>query len=71
MNNHADIVLAALIANAEGCEDSNGWRDVYLDNARPVEMNDKVFRAALATLSKRGVYRPHDGFAFGAVKVGA
>lgn len=63
-------VLAALRANAEGCTE-NGWRNVYLDNALPAGMSDKSFRSHLAALSKVGLYRPIDGYAFGDVKVEA
>ena len=65
-NNHG-IVLQALRANAEYSE--NGWLVVYLDNARPAGMSDKVFRAALAQLSKRELYKVIDGFAWGKVKM--
>lgn len=61
-------VLAALREKSES-DAEPGWRDVYLDNARPPGMDDKQFRAALASLARRGQYRPIDGFAFGSVKM--
>jgi hypothetical protein len=66
-------VLAALRAHAESAEivslDGSRWRSVYLDNARPSDMNDKSFRAHLAVLSRAGFYSPFDGYAFGDVKM--
>jgi len=47
----------------------DGWRSVYLDNARPSGMSDKTFRSHLATLAKAGLYRVVDGYAFGDVKM--
>lgn len=65
---NAEQVLSALRNNSEGCTE-NGWKDIYLDNAIPTGMNDKVFRAALATLSKQGLYKVVDGYAWGRVKM--
>ena len=59
-------VLANLRNNAENVD--NGWGDVYLDNAIN-GMNDKEFRACLASLSKQGLYKVVDGYAWGRVKV--
>ena len=70
MNSNVATVLNNLRKFAEGCE-SNGWRDVYLDNARPEHMTDKTFRACLASLAKQGLYKPLDGYAFGMIKMGA
>lgn len=61
-------ILQALRAAAES-DAAPGWRDVYLDNARPSDLNDKQFRAALVSLSKRGLYKPLDGYAFGMVRM--
>ena len=58
-------VLALLRENTE----SSGH--VYLDNARPDGMSDKSFRSHLAALSKAGLYRPIDGYAWGEVKTEA
>jgi hypothetical protein len=60
-------VLEALCRKAEGCS-RDEWRDVYLDNARPVGMSDKSFRSHLAALAKAGFYKPVDGFAWGEVR---
>ena len=62
-------VLCSLRNNVEG-NNENGWKMVYLDNARPKDMNDKQFRGCLAALSKMGVYKVVDGYAWGKVKVG-
>lgn len=59
-------VLNALRANVES---GGEWGSVYLDNAHPAGMNDKQFRACLAVLSKAGLYRVVDGYAFGDVKM--
>lgn len=57
------------LRKASESDAGDGWRDVYLDNARPEGMNDKTFRSHLSALSKAGMYRPIDGYAFGAVKM--
>lgn len=67
METNANQVLNSLRKYVEN--KNNGWGEVYLDNARPIGMNDKVFRANLAVLSKLGLYRPVDGYAFGDVKL--
>lgn len=65
--NRVAQVLISLRKHAETIE--NGWGEVYLDNARVADINDKQFRACLASLSERGQYRVIDGFAFGRVKM--
>lgn len=63
-------VLAALRANSEDRYALPGtWTLVYLDNARPKDMSDKVFRANLGQLAKQKLYRVVDGYAWGEVKV--
>jgi hypothetical protein len=62
-------VLAALRAKVEYFEGDFGM--VYLDNARPAGMSDKTFRSCLAQLSKQGLYKVVDGYAFGKVKMEA
>ena len=42
--------------------------DVYLDNARPYGMSERMFRSCLSNLIKRGLYEPVDGFAWGRVR---
>lgn len=71
LNGNAKSVLAHLRANKEYNETRNGaeWGVVYLDNARPSDMNAPTFRAALSTLAKEGLYRVVDGFAWGEVKL--
>ncbi len=64
----ANIVLDALCRAAERSSDE--WREVYLDNARPLGMSDKSFRSHLAHLSTAGLYKPIDGFAWGDVFCG-
>ena len=60
-------VLCNLRKSAE--DRSAQWSDVYLDNAIPVGMSDKSFRSCLASLSKSGVYKVIDGYAWGSVKM--
>lgn len=61
-------VLQSLRANTEGCE-SGGFKMVYLDNARLSDVSEYEFRSALAQLSKDGLYKVIDGYAFGEIKV--
>lgn len=63
-------VLSSLRAHPDYEEEqADGmWLMVYLDNARVAGMNDKAFRAALAQLSKQGLYKVVDGYAWGKVK---
>jgi len=63
------LVLAALRSNTEGSGGREGWKDVYLDNARPPGMSVTSFRSQLSALAKRGLYKPIDGWAFGEVKM--
>lgn len=60
-------VLASLRKNVENVD--GNWGEVYLDNARPANMNDKEFRACLSALSRQGLYEVVDGYAFGKVKL--
>lgn len=66
-NTVAEQVLKNLRAHAEGGMNDK-WGMIYLDNARK-GMNDKVFRANLAVLSKLGYYKVVDGYAWGEVKL--
>lgn len=73
LNQDALTVLTNLRNHAEGScltssKDGSKWVNVYLDNARK-GMEKNKFRAALATLSKAGLYRVIDGYAWGDVKV--
>lgn len=61
-------VLEALRANVEYSDD-DVWGTVYLDNARPSGMSEKSFRSYLAALSKDGLYKVIDGYAWGAVRL--
>jgi len=63
-----ELVLQNLRKNVESMFDDT-WGNVYLDNARPNGCNDKQFRACLSALSKKGLYKPLDGYAFGMVKM--
>ncbi len=67
MNGNVAVVINALRANVENVSD--GWGEVYLDNARPAWMSDKTFRACLSSLSKSNAYRVIDGYAWGKVKM--
>src|ERR1700730_14217364 len=64
----ASAVLQELRKAAEGQQDED-WSDVYLDNARPSGMSERAFRSCLAALSRQGVYRVIDGYAWGKVKM--
>ncbi len=64
---NSEQVLKSLRSKVEN-DNGDGWGEVYLDNARN-GMNDKVFRAALAQLSKQGLYQVIDGYAWGKVKI--
>jgi hypothetical protein len=67
--NNSDRVLRRLREEYEH-EDHPGWGMVYLDNARAgLGMTDKSFRSHLAQLSKEGLYRVVDGYAWGEVKI--
>lgn len=62
-------VLKALRANVES-DWGNGWGSVYLDSAKAdLDIDTKSFRACLATLSKQGLYKVADGWAWGEVKL--
>ena len=65
-------VLKALRDASEG-NPINGWRAVYLDNAKASEectdMTRTAFRSYLAKLSQRGLYKVIDGYAWGDVKM--
>jgi hypothetical protein len=61
------ITLKALRDHAEG-QEIDGWRDVYLDNAKTSEectdFSLNEFRVRLARLSVLGLYRPNEHLAF-------
>ena len=69
----SETTLKALRDHAEG-ETIDGWRDVYLDNAKASDecsdLSRAAFRGRLAKLSALGLYRPIDGFAWGQVRMG-
>lgn len=67
MTTNVQLVLESLRKNTE-YDVGNGWYGVYLDNARIKGISDKEFRACLASLSKQGLYKVVDGYAFGEVK---
>lgn len=60
-----------LVEKAEGYTGTTShdaaWWSVYLDNARPSNMNQATFRAYLSVLSKAGLYDSDDRFATGYV----
>ena len=62
-----DTVLRSLRANVEFLDGDYG--NVYLDNARPYGMNERMFRSCLSNLIKRGLFEPVDGFAWGRVRI--
>ncbi len=69
-NTVAEKIYNELLKNVESTitttKDGKKWGCVYLDNCR-MGMDNKVFRANLAVLSKLGLYRVVDGYAFGDV----
>jgi hypothetical protein len=62
-----DTVLRSLRANVEFLDGDYG--NVYLDNARPYAMSERIFRSCLSNLIKSGLYEPVDGFAWGRVRI--
>jgi hypothetical protein len=71
MANNSDRVLESLRAKVEDVReaaDGTRWGMVYLDNAIG-GMSVTSFRSCLAQLSKQGLYRVVDGYAFGEVKL--
>lgn len=62
-------VLISLRSKAECWDGKSEWCEVYLDNARIDDINEKQFRACLASLSQRGQYKIIDGWAWGNVKM--
>lgn len=68
LSQDAQTVLANLRAHHEGQQTGKGWGMIYLDNARHGMPTNK-FRAQLAVLSKAGLYRVVDGYAWGEVKI--
>jgi hypothetical protein len=68
MNENVNIILESLIKNVENMYDEE-WGVVYLDNARIKGISEYQFRAILSSLSKQGLYRTLDRFAFGMVKL--
>jgi len=62
-----DAVLRSLRANVEGLDGDYG--DVYLDNARPYGMSERIFRSCLSKLIKSRLYEPVDGFSWGRVRI--
>lgn len=59
-------VLARLRAFHE-YKDPDGFGVVYLDNAKPVDLNPHQYAGYLAALEAEGLYKPVDGFAWGKV----
>jgi len=64
-------ILAALRAASEGekyeLSDGRPCRDVYVDNGRPEGMSRRAFAGYLSKLARAGLYKPHDGSAWGIV----
>ena len=50
---------------------SHGWGNVYLDNARPPQWDEKTWSGVLGSLTKKGLYQPEwgDEGCFGDVKL--
>lgn len=67
--NATQQVLESLRRHVEYKSPNEVWGSVYLDNARIAGINEKQFRAILASLSKQGLYKVVDGYAWGDVKI--
>lgn len=67
LSQDATTVLQNLRRHAEGGMTAE-WGMIYLDNARHGMPTNK-FRAQLAVLSKAGLYKVVDGYAWGEVKL--
>ena len=63
----AEQGLRSLRANVEFLDGDFG--NVYLDNARPYGMSERIFRSCLSNLIKSRLYEPVDGFAWGRVRI--
>ena len=48
-------------------DDGSVWGLVYIDNCLPAGMSAKSYTGTLAGLSKKGLYRPIDNYAWGEV----
>jgi hypothetical protein len=68
INQDAQTVLTNLRNAYESVDSTGEWGMTYIDNARE-GMEQNKFRAQLAVLSKAGLYRVVDGYAWGEVKV--
>lgn len=64
-----ETILTALRANVEGCM-SEGFRQVYLPNARPANVSGAQFAAILSNLEQKHLYRATGDKAFGEVRIG-
>ena len=63
------IALECLRDNVESS--SHGWGTVYLDNAKPLQWDEKTWSGVLGSLAKKGFYQPEWGVecSFGNVKL--
>ncbi|MHA6643759.1 hypothetical protein [Mesorhizobium sp. A623] len=54
-------------------EDGHNWLEIYLDNARVDarvrHLKGRAWASALSVLSKAGLYKVDDGYAFGFVRM--
>ena len=63
-------VNKALVSLIKNVEDEDGeWGIVYLDNARLSGQSGTEFGPHSSALSKQGVYKPFDSYAFGKVVI--
>lgn len=69
LSTESQNVLNLLRKHAEGSS-NDGWRDVYIDNARPDGMTCRAYAGHLSALKGAGVYKPIDGYAWGEVRMG-
>jgi hypothetical protein len=63
-------IYNSLLDNYEGAE-VNGWALVYLDNARPSNINARQFAAILSSLQQKGLYQSRGDNFFGDVFIRA
>lgn len=76
LNETAAIVLTALReteSEGEWTENGHDWMEIYLDNARADarvrHLKGRAWASALSVLSKAGLYKVNDGYAFGFVRM--
>jgi hypothetical protein len=72
-NNLTALETKVYNAMLESCEYEigDGWAQIYLDNARPDDINARQFAAILSSLEQKGLYKSQGDNFFGLVFQGA